>query len=124
MGEPKAPTAAVGTNTKQIATTEYVRNEVDIVEGRLDVVEGVMSKANLTRADKVLSSKDVANLIYSAGNLVKIRYTTDDDIDYEVLTYSGEDLTNVAHYLGGVLQGNTVLTYSNDELVSSIFVGV
>ena len=83
-----------------------------------------LESLNAFRADKVLASKDVANLIYSDGNLVKIRYTIDDDVDYEVLTYSGEDLTNVAHYLGGVLQGNTVLTYASDELVSSIFVGV
>ena len=83
-----------------------------------------LESLNTFRADKVLASKDVANLIYSDGNLVKIRYTIDDDVDYEVLTYSGEDLTNVAHYLGGVLQGNTVLTYSGGNLVSSIFVGV
>ena len=83
-----------------------------------------LESLNAFRADKVLASKDVANLIYSDGNLVKIRYTIDDDVDYEVLTYSGEDLTNVAHYLGGVLQGNTMLTYSGGNLVSSIFVGV
>ena len=83
-----------------------------------------LESLNTFRADKVLASKDVANLIYSDGNLVKIRYTINDDVDYEVLTYSGEDLTNVAHYLGGVLQGNTVLTYSGGNLVSSIFVGV
>ena len=83
-----------------------------------------LESLNTFRADKVLASKDVANLIYSDGNFVKIRYTIDDDVDYEVLTYSGEDLTNVAHYLGGVLQGNTVLTYSDGNLVSSIFVGV
>ena len=83
-----------------------------------------LESLNAFRADKVLASKDVANLIYSDGNLVKIRYTIDDDVDYEVLTYSGEDLTNVAHYLVGVLQGNTVLTYSGGNLVSSIFVGV
>ena len=83
-----------------------------------------LESLNTFRADKVLASKDVANLIYSDGNLVKIRYTIDDNVDYEVLTYSGEDLTNVAHYLGGVLQGNTVLTYSGGNLVSSVFVGV
>lgn len=179
-GEPKAPTAAVGDETTQVATTAFVGAEIankaysktqlnagqldnryyteteidtklakqndaieisydgaasglvatniqdaiDEIEDRLDVVEGVIAEINLTRADKYLASKDVANLIYSAGNLVKIRYTTDDDVDYEVLTYVGEDLTNVAHYLGGVLQGNTVLTYSGGNLVSSVFIGV
>ena len=111
-----------GTTSGLIATN--VQDAIDIVEDRLDVVEGVVADVNLTRADKVLASKDVANLIYSAGNLVKIRYTIDDDVDYEVLTYVGEDLTNVAHYVNGVLQGNTVLTYASGELVSSIFIGV
>ena len=91
---------------------------------KLDGIDSRLANLNVSRADKVLASKDVAKLIYDNGNLVKIRYTIDDDVDYEVLTYSGEDLTNVAHYLGGVLQGNTVLTYASGELVSSIFVGV
>ena len=98
-------------------TAQTLPDAINEIDSRLDYL-------NVSRADKVLASKDVANLIYSDGNLVKIRYTIDDDVDYEVLTYSGEDLTNVAHYLGGVLQGNTVLTYASDELVSSIFVGV
>lgn len=83
-----------------------------------------LDAVNVLRADKVLASKDVANMIYSAGNLVKIRYTTDVDVDYEVLTYSGSDLVNVAHYVDSVFKGDTVLTYSGGELVSSIFVGV
>ena len=95
-------------------STTYTKAEIDTK----------LSDVNLTRADKYLANKDVANLIYSAGNLVKIRYTTDHDVDYEVLAYAGEDLTNVAHYVDGVLQGNTVLTYSGGNLVSSIFVGV
>jgi hypothetical protein len=91
----------------------------------LDKVDvSVLTGLNVFRADKVLASKDVANMIYSAGNLVKIRYTTDVDVDYEVLTYSGSDLVNVAHYVDSVFKGDTVLTYSGGELVSSIFVGV
>ena len=78
----------------------------------------------MTRADKVLASKNIARLIYESGNLTKIRYNIDSDVDYEVLTYSGEDLVNVAHYINEELKGNTVLTYASDELVSSIFIGV
>ena len=83
-----------------------------------------LENLNMFRADKVLASKNIARLIYESGNLTKIRYNIDSDVDYEVLTYSGEDLTNVAHYIGGVLQGNTILTHSDGNLVSSIFVGV
>ena len=88
------------------------------------VYVSALTGLNVFRADKVLASKDVANMIYSAGNLVKIRYTADTDVDYEVLTYSGSDLVNVAHYVDSVFKGDTVLTYSGGELVSSIFVGV
>ena len=66
---------------------------------------------------------DIAHKSFFESNFGQIS-KIDDDTDYEVLTYVGEDLTNVAHYIGGVLQGNTVLTYSDGNLVSSIFVGV
>lgn len=90
----------------------------------LKVDTSVLANFNVFRADKVLATKDIVKLVYDTGNLVKIRYTNDTDIDYEVLTYVDGDLTNVAHYLGGVLQGNTVLTYSDGDLLSSRFIGV
>lgn len=83
-----------------------------------------LENLNMFRADKVLASKNIARLIYESGNLTKIRYNIDSDVDYEVLTYSEEDLVNVAHYINEELKGNTVLTYASDELVSSVFIGV
>lgn len=91
----------------------------------LDKVDtSVVESLNVFRADKVLASKDIARLIYESGNLTKIRYNIDSDVDYEVLTYSGEDLVNVAHYIDAELKGNTVMMYASGELVSSVFVGV
>ena len=98
---------------------EWVNTQI---AGKVD--ESELVALNVFRADKVLATKDVAKLLYSGGNLVKIRYGTDTDVDYEVLTYSGADLVNIAHYIGGVFKGDTVLTYGGGELVSSIFVGV
>lgn len=98
---------------------EWVNTQI---AGKAD--ESELVALNVFRADKVLATKDVAKLLYSGGNLVKIRYGTDADVDYEVLTYSGADLVNIAHYIGGVFKGDTVLTYGGGELVSSIFVGV
>lgn len=111
-----------GTVSGLVATN--VQDAIDEVEDRLDIVEGTVSDVNLTRADKYLASKNIARLIYEYGNLTKIRYNIDSDVDYEVLTYSGEDLVNVAHYIDEELKGNTVLTYASGELVSSIFIGV
>lgn len=98
-------------------TAQTLPDAINEIDSRLDDL-------NLSRADKVLASKDVAKLIYSDGNLVKIRYTIDDDIDYEVLTYGVDGLSNIAHYVGGVLAGNTILTYAAGDLVSAVFTGV
>lgn len=108
----------------RVAVSVLLQTTAQTLPDAINEIDSRLDDLNVSRADKALASKDVANLIYSAGNLVKIRYTTDDDVDYEVLTYVGEDLTNVAHYVDGVLQGNTVLAYASGELVSSIFVGV
>ena len=78
----------------------------------------------MLRADKFLAAQNIAAMVYTAGNLTKIQYNAATDVDYEVLTYSGSDLVNVAHYVDSVFKGDTVLTYSSGELVSSIFVGV
>lgn len=121
-----AEKARVDISTGLTTVAQTLPRAVNELDGRLaDKVDtATLDGLNVFRADKVLASKDVANLIYSGGNLVKIRYTNDTDVDYEVLSYVGDDLTNVAHYVGGVLQGNTVLTYSGGDLVSSIFIGV
>lgn len=121
-----AEKARVAVSVSLQTTAQTLPDAVNELDDRIaDKVNTVtLEDLNVFRADKVLASKDVANLIYSASNLVKIRYTNDTDVDYEILSYVGEDLTNVAHYVGGVLQGNTVLTYSGGDLVSSIFIGV
>ena len=120
-----------GSDNVDIAVTVAGLDASKLVSGVIDAARlpsyvdvSVLTGLNVFRADKVLASKDVANMIYSAENLVKIRYTTDVDVDYEVLTYSGSDLVNVAHYVDSVFKGDTVLMYSGGELVSSIFVGV
>ena len=108
----------------RVAVSVSLQTTAQTLPDAINEIDSRLDDLNVSRADKVLASKDVAKLIYDNGNLVKIRYTIDDDIDYEVLTYVGEDLANIAHYIGGVLQGNTILTHSDGNLVSSIFVGV
>lgn len=130
-GEVSGTVAFDGSANVDIAVSIDGLDASKLVSGVIDaarlpsyVYASVLTGLNVFRADKVLASKDVANMIYSAGNLVKIRYNTDVDVDYEVLTYSGSDLVNVAHYVDSVFKGDTVLMYSDGELVSSIFVGV
>ena len=85
-----------------------------------------IASVNLFRADKVLASKSAAAMSYNGiGKLIKVQYTNATDVDYEVLTYNGSNkLSNVAHYIGSVLRGNTVLNYSSGKLVSAPFTAV
>ena len=83
-----------------------------------------LNAVNVLRADKYLAAQNIANMIYITGNLTKIQYNTATDVNYEVLTYGVDGLSNVAHYINSVLVGNTVLTYAAGDLVSAVFTGV
>lgn len=133
-GIPVAPTASVGTNSTQVATTAFVnaeiandtysKSQIDIALG-LKVDDTEIASVNLFRADKYLAAQSVVNMSYTDGNLTKIQYNSATDVDYEVLTYDGNGkLSNVAHYTTSVLRGNTVLSYSAGKLVSAIYIGV
>lgn len=109
-GTPTAPTASVGTNTTQIATTAYA--------------DRAALPINSLRADRYLALQNIANMAYTSGDLTKIQYNNSTDVDYEVLSYSGGNLTTIQHYVGSVLRGTTTLSYTSGNLVSAIFVGV
>lgn len=102
------------------------QDAIDEVEGRLDVIESSVSDVNLTRADKYLAAQNVVKMIYDPeGKLSKVRYNNDADVDYEVLTRNAEGrLSNVAHYVEGVLRGNTTLNYENGKLVAAPYIAV
>ncbi len=87
-------------------------------------VEGVVAGANLTRADKYLASQNIAKMVYANGDLIKIQYRNATDVDYEVFSYIGGDLSGIAHYVGGMLKGNSVLLYTDGDLSSVIFTEV
>lgn len=76
---------------------------------------------NMLRADKFLAAQNIANMIYTSGDLTKIRYNNDTDVNYEVLNYTGGNLSSINHYVGGVLKGTTTLSYSSGNLVSAVF---
>ena len=109
--------------TSGLAATK-VQGAIDEVEGRLDVAETKIANANISRADKYLASQNIANMIYTNGDLTKIRYRVDSDTDYETLSYVNGNLTTINHYINAVLKGTTTLSYSGGNLVSAIFVAV
>lgn len=134
-GTPEAPTASVGTNSTQVATTAFVsaeiandtysKSQIDTALG-LKVDDTEIASVNLLRADKYLAAQNVANMVYDGnGKLSKVQYINATDVNYEVLTYSVDGkLNNVAHYTTSVLRGNTVLSYSGGKLISAIYTGV
>ena len=96
------------------ATDAYSKKEID----------AKLADSNLTRADKYLSSQNIANMVYTNGDLTKIQYKNATDVDYEVFSYSGGDLSGIAHYVGGILKGNSVLLYTDGDLSSVVFTEV
>ena len=83
-----------------------------------------LDDVNVLRADKYLAAQNIANMLYTSGDLTKIRYKNNTDVDYETLGYTSGNLTSINHYVGGVLQGTTTLSYSGGNLVSAVFVAV
>ena len=111
-----------GTLSGLVATN--VQNAIDEVENRLGISETAISNANLTRVDKYLASQNIAKMRYTNGDLTKIQYKNATDVDYEVFSYSGGDLSGIAHYVGGILKGNSVLLYTDGDLSSVVFTEV
>lgn len=132
-GTPTAPTASVGNNSTQVATTAFVnaeiandtysKSQVDTALG-LKVDDSEIASVNLLRADKYLAAQNIANMSYTAGNLTKIQYNAATNVDYEVFAYGSGNLTSIQHYVGSVLKGTTTLSYTSGNLISAIFVGV
>jgi hypothetical protein len=111
-------------NTTSGLVATKVQGAIDEVEGRLGVAETKIANANISRADKYLASQNIANMVYTNGDLTKIRYKTDSDVDYELLGYSGGNLSTIQHYVGSVLKGTTTLSYGAGNLVSAVFIAV
>ena len=116
-----------GTNPTTIAgfgiTDAYTKSQMD-TSLALKVDDTEIASVNLLRADKYLSAQNIANMIYTDGNLTKIQYNNATNVDYEILNYTTGNLTSINHYVGSVLKGTTTLSYTSGNLVSAIFVGV
>ena len=112
-------------NAGQLDNRYYTETEVNAALA-LKVDDTEIASVNLLRADKYLAAQNVVNMSYNVdGKLSKVQYNNATDVDYEVLTYNGfNKLSNVAHYIGSVLKGNTVLNYSSGKLVSAPFTAV
>lgn len=100
-GTPLAPTAVVGTNTTQIATTAYVKAEIAATTG---TVSGTASITGNTPT--VISGVGFATGTYSSAEyIVKTNYTTNSEISKILLTID---------YPAAGAQPNVYLTeYSN-----------
>ena len=110
IGNPTAPTQVINNNSSSIATTAYA--------------DRAALPINSLRADRYLALQDIANMVYTSGDLTKIQYNNATDVDYEVFVYDSGNLTSIQHYVGSVLKGTTTLSYTSGNLVSAIFVGV
>lgn len=120
LGDDPNFATTIANNIASKASITYVDTEL-----ALKVDSDDISSVNLLRADKYLASQNVVKMIYDVNKkLTKVQYNNATDVDYEVLSYTNGKLTNVAHYVGSVLKGNTVLTYVNGLLNDAPFVEV
>ena len=119
------PEGLVNKYFTEVRETE-IQESIDEVENRLDIAEYTIADVNLTRADKYLASQNVVKMLYNLeGKLSKVRYNNYTDVDYEVLTYNLDGkLSNVAHYVKGLLRGNTTLSYENGKLVAAPYTAI
>ena len=102
---------------------DQLKLEIDEINAaKLNITD--FENVNLNRADKYLAAQNIVNMLYTNGDLTKIRYKNDSDVDYETLTYTSGNLTSINHYVGSILKGTTTLSYAGGNLVSAIFVGV
>ena len=113
------PTTLAGYSIDDAYTKTEVNNSLALKVDDTDI-----ASVNLLRADKYLVAQNIANMSYTDGNLTKVQYNNATDVDYEVLAYSGGNLTSIQHYVGSVLKGTTTLSYTSGNLVSAVFVGV
>jgi len=113
----------IGNATNLNKAPDQLKLEIDEVNS-LKLDKSIFDASNLSRADKYLANQNIVNMDYVDGNLAKIRYRVDSDTDYEVFTYTAGELSNIAHYVSGVLKGNSVLSYLDDELESVVFTAV
>lgn len=100
---------------------DQLKLEIDEVNS-LKVDKSTFDAANLNRADKYLANQNIVNMLYTNGDLTKIRYRVDSDTDYETLSYVNGNLTTIRHYINAVLKGTTTLSYGAGNLVSAVFV--
>lgn len=113
----------IGNATNMNKAPDQLKLEIDEINAaKLDIVD--FEDVNLNRADKYLAAQNIVNMLYTNGDLVKIRYKNDTDVDYETLGYTSGNLTSILHYVGSTLKGTTTLSYTSGNLVSAIFVGV
>ena len=113
----------IGNAANMNKAPDQLKLEIDEINAaKLDITD--FEDVNLNRADKYLAAQNIANMLYTNGDLVKIRYKNNTDVDYETLSYTSGNLTSINHYIGSTFKGTTTLSYSGGNLVSAVFVGV
>lgn len=126
----EVPVTAIGnlTSTDVQSGLEELQGDVDsldtratAVESKVDDVRTLLGTTSKVRYDKILSSLDVIDMVYTAGDLTAVRYAGDDDATVyyrDVLNYTSGSLTSVQHYYGTAdlvtASGTTTLTYDVD----------
>jgi hypothetical protein len=124
-GVPNAPTATLGTNTTQLATTAYVQSEFGNVFGSVPTGLNKLSKLAAAINNDASFSTTIANNLALKANIASPTFTgsaTLSDITVSGNLYLSKDLSfNSNLFVGGdvSLNGNLYARYPNESIPSS-----
>jgi len=124
-GVPNAPTAALGTNTTQLATTAYVQSEFGNVLGTVPSALNKLEKLAAAINNDASYSTTIANNLALKANIASPTFTgsaTVSDITVSGNLYLSKDLSfNSNLFVGGdiSLNGNLYANYPNNSIPST-----
>ena len=124
-GVPNAPTASLGTNTTQLATTAYVQSEFGNVLGSVPAGLNKLSKLAAAINNDASFSTTVSNNVALKANIASPTFTgsaTVSDITVSGNLYLSKDLSFSRNlFVGGdvSLNGNLYARYPNESIPSS-----
>jgi len=98
-------------------------------KSEVDSLQEVTGTTTNTRYDKLLSVRDVIEMVYTGGSLTAVRYEGDNNTTVyyrDIMTYDVDgNLIQVDHYYGTAdlvtASGNTALTYSGGDLATATY---
>ena len=97
-GTPKAPTAAVGTSSTQIATTSFVRQEINAIPSPVKKIWTGTCASTASIAEKVVSLNDSTDFSLEDGVTIAVYFSTINNAQNATLNVNNTGAKPIAYY--------------------------